>query len=104
MALGQSLCVSMLIAATPALATEDFIEGVYLQSEDLCAQARKDTLQTLIEAGNMVLSSRGLQSVEYNCEFVQISKSTRSPSWALRWMWSTPASTKISATSSRVRT
>jgi hypothetical protein len=83
MALRHSLCVSMLVAASPALAAEDFIEGVYLQSEDLCAQAKKDTLQTLIEAGNIVLSARGLQGVEYDCEFLQIAKATRSPSWAV---------------------
>lgn len=81
MALRQSLCV--FVAASPALAADDFIEGVYLQSEDLCAQAKKDTLQTLIDAGNIVLSAHGLQSVEYNCEFVQVSKATRSPSWAV---------------------
>lgn len=65
--------------ASPASAAEDFIEGVYLQSEDLCAQARKDTLQSLIDAGNIVLSARGLQSVEYDCEFLQITKATLSP-------------------------
>ena len=83
MALRQSLCVSMFVAASPALAADDFIEGVYLQSEELCAQAKKETLQTLIDAGNIVLSAHGLQGVEYNCEFVQISKATRSPSWAV---------------------
>ncbi|MBB6411124.1 hypothetical protein [Mesorhizobium sangaii] len=83
MTLRQSLCVSMLVAASPALAADDFIEGVYLQSEDLCTQARKATLQTLIDAGNVVLSARGLQGVEYNCEFVQISKAKASPSWAV---------------------
>ncbi|WP_256752783.1 hypothetical protein [Mesorhizobium sp. Mes31] len=83
MALRQSLCVSMFVAASPALAADDFIDGVYLQSEELCAQAKKDTLQTLIDAGNIVLSAHGLQGVEYNCEFVQISKATRSPSWAV---------------------
>lgn len=83
MSLRQSLCVSMFVAASPALAADDFIEGVYLQSEELCAQAKKDTLQTLIDAGNIVLSAHGLQGVEYNCEFVQISKATRSPSWAV---------------------
>ena len=83
MALRQSLCVSMFVAAAPALAADDFIDGVYLQSEELCAQAKKDTLQTLIDAGNNVLSAHGLQGVEYNCEFVQISKATRSPSWAV---------------------
>ena len=83
MALRQSLCVSMFVAASPALAADDFIDGVYLQSEELCAQAKKDTLQTLIDAGNIVLSAHGLQGVEYNCEFVQISKATRSASWAV---------------------
>jgi hypothetical protein len=83
MALRQSLCVSMFVAATPALAADDFVEGVYLQSEELCTQAKKDTLQTLIDAGNIVLSAHGLQGVEYNCEFVQISKATSSPSWAV---------------------
>ncbi|MER8415044.1 MULTISPECIES: hypothetical protein [unclassified Mesorhizobium] len=83
MALRKSLCVSMLVAASPALAADDFIEGVYLQSEELCKQAKKDTLQTLIDAGNIVLSAHGLQSVEYNCEFLQISKATASPSWAV---------------------
>jgi hypothetical protein len=73
----------MLIAASPASASEDFIKGVYLQTQELCAQARKDTLQTVIDAGNVVLSADGLQSVEYNCEFVQITKATRSPSWAV---------------------
>jgi hypothetical protein len=83
MVLGRSLYVSMFVAASPALAADDFIEGVYLQSEELCAQARKDTLQTLIDTGNIVLSAHGLQGVEYTCEFVQISKATRSPSWAV---------------------
>ncbi|MCZ8545099.1 hypothetical protein OOJ09_12975 [Mesorhizobium qingshengii] len=83
MSLRQSLCVSMFVAASPALAADDFIDGVYLQSEELCAQAKKDTLQTLIDAGNIVLSAHGLQGVEYNCEFVQISKATISPSWAV---------------------
>ncbi|TIX41422.1 MAG: hypothetical protein E5V36_15735, partial [Mesorhizobium sp.] len=83
MRLRNSLCISMLVAASPTLAAENFIEGVYLQSEDLCAQAKKDTLQTVIEGGNIVLSANGLESIEYNCEFLQITKATRSPSWAV---------------------
>ncbi|MER8505462.1 hypothetical protein [Mesorhizobium sp. M0199] len=83
MGLRNSLCISMLVAASPALAAEDFIEGIYLQSKDLCAQAKKDTLQTVIEGGNIVLSANGLESIEYNCEFLQITKATRSPSWAV---------------------
>jgi len=81
MALRQSLCISMLVAATPAPAAEDFIEGVYLQSKELCAQAKKETLQTVIDAGNVVLTASGLESVEYNCEFLQITKAKSAPSW-----------------------
>jgi hypothetical protein len=73
----------MLMAVSPASAAEDFIKGVYLQTQELCAQAKKDTLQTVIDAGNIILSADGLQSVEYNCEFVQVTKATRSPSWAV---------------------
>ena len=83
MALRRTLCVSMLVATTPAPAADDFIEGVYLQSEELCAQAKKDTLQTVIEAGNTVLSAQGLQGVEYNCEFLQVSKAKSAPAWAV---------------------
>ncbi|MET3592560.1 MULTISPECIES: hypothetical protein [Mesorhizobium] len=83
MALRRTLCVSMLVAATPVPAADDFIEGVYLQSEELCAQAKKDTLQTVIDAGNIVLSADGLQGVEYNCEFLQISKAQGATSWAV---------------------
>ena len=73
----------MLVVASPTLAADDFIEGVYLQSEELCKQAKKDTLQALIDAGNIVLSAHGLQGADYNCEFLQISKATASPSWAV---------------------
>ena len=54
---------------------------MYLESEALCAQAKKDTLQRVIEAGNVVLTARGLDSIEYNCEFLQVAKATRSPAW-----------------------
>jgi hypothetical protein len=64
-----------------ASAADDFIKGVYLTSEDLCAQAKKDSLQSVIEAGNTVLTSDGIESIEYNCEFVQVTKATRAPAW-----------------------
>jgi hypothetical protein len=68
----------------PASAAEEFITGVYLQSEQLCAEAKQDSLQTVLEAGNTVLSSRGIESLEYNCEFVQITRATRSPAWLVQ--------------------
>jgi len=74
-----ALAVGLMPSA--AGAADDFIKGVYLQSEELCAQAKKDTLQSVIEAGNTILTARGLESIEYNCEFLQITKATRSPAW-----------------------
>ena len=79
-----------LLAATPALAAGDFIEGLYLQSEPLCAQARKDSLQSVIEAGNTALSAYGLVSMEFNCEFFQIARATTSPSWLVHALCAEP--------------
>lgn len=75
--------IASMIALSPsaAPAADDFIKGVYLQSEELCTQAKSDSLQAVIEAGNVVLTARGLDSIEYNCEFLQITKATRSPAW-----------------------
>ena len=71
----------MSLLPSVALAAEDFIKGVYLTSEELCAQAKKDSLQSVIEAGNHVLTSSGIDSIEYNCEFVQVTKATAAPAW-----------------------
>lgn len=83
---------SLILAASAgqALAEADFVKGVYLSSEELCAQAKKDDLQTVIESGNVLLTSRGLESIEYNCEFVQVTKATRSPTWAITAICSEP--------------
>ena len=64
-----------------ASAADDFIKGVYLASEALCAQAKKDSLQSVIEAGNTMLTSDGFEGNEYNCEFLQVTKATASPAW-----------------------
>lgn len=64
-----------------AAAADDFIRGVYLASQELCAKARKGSLQSIIDDGNTLLTARGLQSVEYDCEFLQVTKATRSPAW-----------------------
>ena len=74
----------LMACAMPAMAADEpFINGVYLQSEELCQRAQSETLQPVIEEGNIVLSERGLESIEYNCEFVQISRGTRAPAWAV---------------------
>ena len=84
-----ALC-AVLQLPVAAHAEADFIKGVYLQSEALCAQAKKDTLQTVIEAGNTILTSRGIESIEYNCEFVTVTKATRSPAWLVNAICQAP--------------
>lgn len=76
-----SAILAIVFVPSAAGADDDFIKGVYLSSEELCAQAKKDSLQTVIEAGNIVLTARGLDSIEYNCEFLQVTKATRAPAW-----------------------
>jgi hypothetical protein len=66
--------------ALPAVAA-DLPKGVYLRSQELCAQARKESLQAVIEAGNSMLSSRGIEAIEYNCEFLQVTRAARTPTW-----------------------
>ncbi|MBB6465089.1 hypothetical protein HNQ96_000936 [Aminobacter lissarensis] len=77
------LAVSLLAAFGTSAHAEDFIKGVYLQSEELCAQAKKVSLQSVIDAGGLILSQNGIESVEYNCEFLNVTKATRSPAWAV---------------------
>ncbi len=74
------------LASVPsvALAADDFIKGVYLTSEDLCAEAKADSLQSVIEAGNTILTARGIDSIEYNCEFVTVTKASRAPAWLVQ--------------------
>jgi hypothetical protein len=76
-----STLVSFTILGGSAALADDFIKGVYLQSEELCAQAKKETLEKVIEDGNTVLTAQGLEATEYNCQFLQVSKSKVSPGW-----------------------
>jgi hypothetical protein len=76
-----SAALAFVLLPSVTQAADDFIKGVYLSSEELCAQAKKDSLQTVIEAGNVILTAHGLDSIEYNCEFLQVTKANRSPAW-----------------------
>ena len=80
---GILIMPAVVAGISPALAADDFIKGVYLQTEELCAQAKKDGIEAVADGGNTVLSARGIESVEYNCEFVQVTKATRAPAWAV---------------------
>lgn len=79
-----------LASAAPAAAAEDFITGVYAQSEELCAQAKKEGLQPVVEAGNVVLTARGIEGIEYHCEFLGVAKARRSGGWLVNALCEEP--------------
>lgn len=69
--------------ATPSGAADDFIKGVYLQTEELCAQARKDGLQAVLDEGNLYVHAGGIDGVEYTCEFLDVKKAKLAPGWVV---------------------
>ncbi len=71
------LIAAALIAGTPAMA-QDMIKGVYTRSPEQCAAAKAD-FQAYIETGDIVLTPRGLEGIEFNCDFVDWKMATRSP-------------------------
>jgi hypothetical protein len=84
MGLGRfSLAVLAGALAFKASAADDFIKGVYVQSEELCANATKSGLDSVLQEGNVILTARGLEGVDYDCEFLQVMKATRAPGWVV---------------------
>jgi hypothetical protein len=63
--------------ASPAPA-QDMIQGVYARSTEQCTAVQAD-LQAYIETGDTILTPRGIEGIEYNCEFVDWKMATRSP-------------------------
>lgn len=75
-----AIAAVLMVQSAAAFAGDDFIKGVYLESQKLCADARKDSLDKVIEASNLILTARGFDALEYNCAFVQVSEHPRQPS------------------------
>lgn len=73
----------MLAAALPAAAADAFVSGVYLRSQELCAQAKTNGIESVLEEGNVLLTERGFESYEYNCEFLTVTPATRAPGWVV---------------------
>ena len=84
--------LTMLAAlSAPSLAAqESFIEGVYLPSAELCAQAKAEGIQSLLEAGELVLTAQGLHGYEYHCDFLQVLPGIRTPGWTVTAMCEEP--------------
>jgi len=85
------------IAALAAMMTanvataQEAVKGVYMASAELCAQAKKDGLQSVIENNAMILTNRGFETIEFNCAFLQFTKHPGMPSgWVVTSMCEEP--------------
>lgn len=84
------VCIG-LSGVSPAVAADDFIKGVYLRSAELCAQAKKDGLQSIVEGNNMILTNDGFETIEFNCAFLQFVQHPRMPGgWVITSMCEEP--------------
>ncbi len=79
--LACAAAIVMALMPSAASAADDFIKGLYLGSEALCAKAKKDSLDSVLEAGNTFLTSDGIEGIDYHCEFVQVTKANAAPAW-----------------------
>lgn len=83
----RGIIIAVGVAAGASVATaqtaDDFIKGVYLQTEELCAQAKKDGLDAVLEEGNVYVHSGGIDGVEYTCEFLDVKKAKLAPGWVV---------------------
>ena len=75
--------VLILAATLPAAAADSFVTGIYMRSQDLCAAAKKSGIESVLEEGNVLLTERGFESYEYNCEFLTVTPATRAPGWVV---------------------
>lgn len=86
---GMAIVLAMMTGGG-ALA-QDAVKGLYMGSAELCAQAKKDGLQSVIEANNMILTNRGFETIEFNCAFLQFTKHPRMPGgWVVTSMCEEP--------------
>ena len=69
---------------------DDFIKGVYLESEELCAQAKKRHAADRHRGRQHRADGERPRSIEYNCEFLQVTKATRSPAWLVNALCQEP--------------
>lgn len=76
------LATVLACTVAPAIAADEFIKGVYVESPKICAEAQKD-LQAVIDGSNLLLSSSGFDALEYNCVFIDVK---RHPSQEKAWL------------------
>lgn len=69
MALGLTSWGALAQDAAPGL-TQEMVKGVYARSTEQCDAVRKG-VNAFMDTGESILTSKGTQSVEFHCEFLQ---------------------------------
>lgn len=81
----------LLAVVNVAQAQDEVIKGTYMASKDLCERAKKEGAGTVAQEGNIVLDNGGLETVEYNCAFLQFLKNPNMPAaWTVVSMCEEP--------------
>ena len=85
------LAAACLLGAAGTASAAEFIEGgVYLSSDELCAQARADGIEDVLGEGSLALTASGLHGYEYHCDFLQVLEGKRTPGWTVIAMCEEP--------------
>jgi len=69
------------LPATVSAIAQELPDGVHLSPPELCEEARRNGIESVLEQGNLMLTRRGLEGYEYNCEFIDVRKAERSAGW-----------------------
>lgn len=76
------LAAAIACLATAASADDEFVKGIWGPSEEFCAKAKSDGVAEAIgDSGSTILTSRGIEGIEYNCEFANIKRVKLAPGW-----------------------
>lgn len=80
-----------IVTSAAAQAQDEVVKGLYMGSKELCERAKKEGVGEVAQEGNIVLSNEGLETVEYNCAFLQFLKNPRMPAaWTVVSMCEEP--------------
>lgn len=80
-ALLLSTISALLTTVAGAQGPHDFTKGVYASTEKGCAALAKDGLSAVQDGEFLALTSEGVEGLEYNCEFLNLSSASGGSAW-----------------------
>lgn len=79
----RSLIAACILAWPVAALSQEFPDGVYAASPELCEAARSGGAQAIFEDGYTVLTADGFVGIEYHCDFLQVIAGKRTPGFVV---------------------